>query len=622
MTLQVAFSKSESPQYPMRDETPSSVYTFATSGFVYSVVSYMTSTYLAVSAAPILPSVEVWKPESFNLDLSGVAAIVGGEEAVAATVAAFTTGNTWCIAPYTPPGAYVVAKYFGKTINGTVWKGIFPGERIELNEALSLHRPSKYQYYGLLNGTRMKPVSNIPDCLIDESLISEIKGTEKKKNASTGSDQGNNSPSFLKTALDTFYKNLFPQSTQNKKDRRQELVRKLCPIPYTTEDRGSDNSIYIFQAEEGWKGDEKKIEAASDKLQEATQNGSGAIEKAEEPAPEVRIKPNRKHVAVGLVAFVLNIGILIFLGLVNDWYAFGVIAGSMVGNFCFMGSVGACRITAIRHKPKSSSLPPGHGIFTHETNNVFIAVFGTEKAVNGIAKTYLKVEPKSPSSTRWIGLSCILMQLVFLAQLLMTPQATYTGQVCFLVALLIGWFANAYYSALDATRAQRVIVEEHAEAKLVAILTGNRTVNLITLAFLTGIHGAGVIKVYESLLAQSPAWTACLNYVSKVAEQFDNGVPPEELNIPENVKGLHMVPDLVAAHKAALKLRGDERFKTDKDGRSQDFLSFLNTVKAQCSMPSQTNGGTAQVGAEPHGNTTPTLSHRSSNPSQQSNKTM
>ena len=85
----------------------------------------MTSTYLAVSAAPILPSVEVWKPESFSLDLSGVAAIVGGEEAVAATVAAFTTGNTWCIAPYTPPGAYAVAKYFEQQLMGQSGKASF-----------------------------------------------------------------------------------------------------------------------------------------------------------------------------------------------------------------------------------------------------------------------------------------------------------------------------------------------------------------------------------------------------------------------------------------------------------------------------------------------------------------
>jgi hypothetical protein len=89
---------------------------------------------------------ETWDP-NFHLDLSGLAAFLGGDEAISATVAAFNKGNIEWTGAYTSSGAYAVAKYFGKTLTGDNWKALFPGERIELCEAFRLHSSSSYQYY-------------------------------------------------------------------------------------------------------------------------------------------------------------------------------------------------------------------------------------------------------------------------------------------------------------------------------------------------------------------------------------------------------------------------------------------------------------------------------------------
>ncbi|GAB5593432.1 hypothetical protein Unana1_08332 [Umbelopsis nana] len=582
MALRLAVNKGHILHQPKATDKPSTLQTLVSSGFVYSVVNYAANKYLAVMAAPILPEVAEWRPESFNLDLSGVAAIVGGEEAVAATVAAFTTGNTWWIAPYTPPGAYVVAKYFGQTIQGNVWKGIFPGERKDLAEALNLHRTSKYLYYGLESGTeRLRPSSNVPDCLVDEDLVDKLKG--KHEHASTHSITGSKSQGFTTGPIyDLLYK-----SRDLKQSHEDMVVKKVLQV--SRESRGKDNLIYIFQANDnGWKFDERN----KDK--------------------EVTIEPNRKHRAIGTLAFLANVAILIFLGLVNDWYAFGIIAGSMVCNFCFMGSVGSCKITVAKHGVKSKYLPPGHGILSHETENAFIAVFGTEDAVNNVTKTKLKVAPRHSFSTRLIGTCCILMQLLFLAQLIITPQATFAGQISFLGALLIGWLANAYYSSLDSTRAQRQIVRKHCGAELVTILRGNRTANLVTLAFLTGMKEEAISKVYPSLLAGSKDWRDSLQCISSIADSF-NGVPSNDLKLPEKIEGFHLAPDIYDAHAKALALREKPEIKK--------FLDFLIAVRKECTPPAEdaaqaTTGNSTSAASLPEGNGAQAVTHRNSNPAQ------
>ena len=187
--------------------------------------------------------------------------------------------------------------------------------------------------------------------------------------------------------------------------------------------------IYIFQAEEGWKGD-KKNEAAAVKRQEARKK-DGNDEKAKELAPEVqRIKPNRKHIAVGLVACA-------------DRWDLGLLGSSqrLVCLWCHRRKYGwEFLLHGIRRSMQDHGYQTQTKIklycrldmaFSHTKQTMSLLQCLARKGSQWHSENLLEGRCKMGFlPTRWIGLSCILMQLVFLAQLLITPQATFTGQVC------------------------------------------------------------------------------------------------------------------------------------------------------------------------------------------------
>ncbi|KAI8582643.1 hypothetical protein K450DRAFT_226287 [Umbelopsis ramanniana AG] len=456
---------------------------------LYIIITYMTNKYMFVDAAPILPTAS-WDPPNFTLDLSGVAAIVGGDEAVAATIAAYTTGNSWFVGGYPTPGAYVVAKFFGRTLHGSWWNGVFPGDRTDLATAFRLHGPSKFHYYGIKSGSQLPPFSNIPDCLINEKLLQKIKDNEELV--------AKGQPSNI--------------DLKEFKGRIHNITKKG--------ERGTDCLMYIFTAENGW------------------QNGD-----------EVNVTPNRIHMIVGLCASLLNAGICVVLALMNDWFAFSIIILGMLVNFLFMGTVSSCKITVKKHNIKEpKTIPPGHGIFSHKDNNVIMAIFGDEISVNSITKTRLEVGPKRKSSNFKLGICCITMYMLFLAQLIIPAQASLMGQIFFLASLLIGWFSNAYYSSLDATKAQRQIVKENCGAKAVAVLRGNRTSVFLTLAILARMEDVCLRGVYPPLLGDSDAWKSAMTCIA-------DSVTSKRLIVSKEVMNSHVGIDLQNAWKTAHELK-------------------------------------------------------------------
>ncbi|KAH8553227.1 hypothetical protein BGW37DRAFT_254918 [Umbelopsis sp. PMI_123] len=478
---------------------------------LYAIVTYLTNKGLFVCAAPILPTAS-WEPPNFTLDLSGVAAIVGGEEAISATVAAFTTGNSWYVGGYPPPGAYVVAKFFGRTIHGTMWKGMFPGERTELATAFNLRKPSKYTYDGLVSGTHLdKARSNIPDCLISENLVENIKDLNDLQ------DNGENSKIDL-----------------------GDLNGKIHKIPGAT---GAVCSMFLFTAGEGWKDHDI-----------------------------VNVTPNRKHMVVGILASGVNAGICVVLGLMNDWFALAIIVAGMVVNFLFMGTVSSCIISVSKHSVKDPArTPPGHGIFSHGEKNTFITVFGEEDSINSIAKTQLEVGPKRKSSDFKLGVCCTAMYMLFWAQLIIPAQASLIGQIFFLVSLICGWAANAYYSSLDASEAQRQIVKENCGAELKAVLRGNRTAVLMTLAFLFDLKGQCLTHIYPRLLANNSDWLIAMNCIQ-------NSIDAKSLVIDPVLKGTLLESDLSNAWKEANKLKGKQELIELMDFKNKSDNKIVNPV--------------------------------------------
>ncbi|KAG2186508.1 hypothetical protein INT44_002730 [Umbelopsis vinacea] len=498
----------------------------------------MTNRYVFVDAAPILPTA-AWDPPNFTLDLSGVAAIIGGDEAVAATIAAYTTGNSWFVGGYPTPGAYVVAKFFGRTLHGSWWNGVFPGDRTDLATGFRLHGTSKFHYYGIKSGSQLPPFSNIPDCLIDDKLLQKIE--EDEDLVAKGQPSNINFKEF--------------------KGRIHQIAQEGK--------RGTDCLLYIYTAQNGW------------------QNGD-----------EVKVTPNRIHMIVGLCASLLNAGICVVLALMNDWFALSIIMLGMLVNFNFMGAVSSCKITVEKHNIKESQkIPPGHGIFSQKHDNVIMAIFGDESSVNSINKTKLKVGPKRKTSNFKLGIGCITMYMLFLAQLIIPAQASLMGQIFFLASLLIGWISNAYYSSLDATKAQRQIVKQNCGAKVVAVLRGNRTSVFLTLAILARMEDVSLRGVYSPLLGESDAWKSAMTCI-------DESFASKRLVVSREVMNSHVGIDLQNAWKTAHELKEMNHFAEFLTQIAQTNVNNRAALDQVYHAPEQSNYAQHEQGISPELNQT------------------
>jgi hypothetical protein len=372
----------------------------------------------------------------------------------------------------------------------------------------------------------------------------------------------------------------------------EEFTDRIHRVPsklqQSQEQRGTDSLMYIYIAENGWNNED-----------------------------EVKVKQNRIHMMVGLCAAFLNTGICAILGLMNDWFAMSIILIGMLINFLFMGTVSSCKITVKKHNIKEpESIPPGHGIFSHKDNNMFLAVFGDESSVNGIAKTKLEVGPKRRTSNAKLGLGCIGMYFLFLAQLIIPAQASLMGQIFFLASLLIGWISNAYYSSLDATKAQRQIVKKACGAQVVAVLLGNRTSVFLTLAILAKMQGICLEGVCPPLLGTSAAWINAISCIAKSLEQPEHPGQDKKLIETKAVEGSHLWVDLQNAWETANELK--------KKRHIDDFLKKLAEInqnradlKQRVPFQSYQNGPPEQNEGNPPGsNQSGLLERNEGNPPQ------
>jgi hypothetical protein len=499
-------------------KTPISASHIVLPSLLYTIANYAVTKYLSVRAASI-DDLESWDP-NFQLDLSGVAAFLGGDEAVSATVAAFSTGNIGWTGWYASPGSYAVAKYFGRTLEGKLWKACFPGERIDLSQAFRLHSPSEYQFYGLESFTKCRPHSNIPDCLVAD--LGKNVDVEKIINSS---------------AIGSHVEHT--QRPLPKKDEQLEV--------------GAPALIHVF-----------------------TVGKANAPNETQRPRSWVtegfyKIPPNRRKAMYGLAALAVDVAFLVILAVIEEWWIFSIILASIVCNFSFVNSLRSCKIEVVKHKVSSNDTPPGHGIFAHDTENTFIAVFGTEDMVNNIAKTKLQVT--RTGAELWTGMACMSMQLLFLAQILITPQGSLAGQIIFLASLLVGWIANACYSYIDVTEAQRQIVRNNSGTMHALTLQGDRTQVLLLLAFLVGLHGDDFKEIYSNLLAKSADWKKALDAVSKKVEIKDYQI--EEGSISKRLQ------DAIEGAQKIIKLQ-------DTNKNVTNFQKFLHDLKEKATSTQST----------------------------------
>jgi hypothetical protein len=312
-----------------------------------------------------------------------------------------------------------------------------------------------------------------------------------------------------------------------------------------------------------------------------------------------KIPQSRSKALYGLVALAVDVGFLVILGLIKEWWIFSIILASILCNFSFVTSLQSCKIERVKHKVSSDDTPPGHGIFAHDTENTFIAVFGTEDSVNDIAKTKLQVSRTNTNSKRhntkpedtdnadniflelWTGMACMSMQLLFLAQILIAPQGKLAGQIIFLLSLLVGWVANACYSYIDVTEAQRQVVQNTTNANHVLTLRGDRTQVLLLLAFLVGLHGDDFKEIYSDLLAKSADWKKALDAVSLKVEalKVEGDYPIEEGSISNRLK---------LAIDGAEDIIKNKKMRTPQQDKVEKLKEFLDGLRAPITPTSRT----------------------------------
>lgn len=128
-----------------------------------------------------MPPIPLSGPQTFDLDVSGIAGFFGGEEAFAAMSSVhLARGRQW-LGWYNSPGSYVVAKKYGVLARSRIWDGLFPGVNVDPTKMLELDGKEGPRYLGIHSGTNIGKTGHLAYLLAehcsDLPVDQEIPGT-------------------------------------------------------------------------------------------------------------------------------------------------------------------------------------------------------------------------------------------------------------------------------------------------------------------------------------------------------------------------------------------------------------------------------------------------------------
>ncbi|KAF4618968.1 hypothetical protein D9613_010078 [Agrocybe pediades] len=126
------------------------------------------------------PTIPLDGPQSFNLDVSGIAGFFGGDESFAAMSSVhLVRGRRW-MGWYNSPGSYIVAKKYGVLAKSRVWDGLFPGVNVDPTRMLELDGKVGPRYLGVHSGTSLDKTGHLAYLLAEhcsELPDNQIVGT-------------------------------------------------------------------------------------------------------------------------------------------------------------------------------------------------------------------------------------------------------------------------------------------------------------------------------------------------------------------------------------------------------------------------------------------------------------
>ncbi|KAG2135742.1 uncharacterized protein EDB93DRAFT_822588 [Suillus bovinus] len=104
----------------------------------------------------------------FTLDVSGVAGLLGGDEAVSAmTIVHVFRGRKW-LGWYNSPGSYIIAKKYRQLANSRFWDGLLPGINTDPATLVDLNASKGPKFKGVESGSIIPETSHLASLVAKE----------------------------------------------------------------------------------------------------------------------------------------------------------------------------------------------------------------------------------------------------------------------------------------------------------------------------------------------------------------------------------------------------------------------------------------------------------------------
>ncbi|KAF7440837.1 hypothetical protein PC9H_001185 [Pleurotus ostreatus] len=352
---------------------------------------------------------------NFNLNIGGIVAFLGGEEAISAMESMhFYRYRKW-LGWYNSPGAYIIAKHYGRLARSQIWDGIYPGPNDEPAKLLGLDGEHGPPYRGIVSGTILSDTGHVGHVFAQHC-----------ENLETNLSQYSLNAAFIKPA----------QQTTNAVGTKPRHPTKAV-------------NVIVVDLEE-------------------TTSSEGAEEPGQIPVKLGDTKSPLWPVAIASVPISLNIACCIICGLYEEWFAFGVILYGILCNGIASYFIGSAKIY-LKHTIPSQHSPPGNGILEYKSDTLIVCR-GSEKVINYVVKgrfivRYGHEEDKEATRYHQIGFSAMLLTTQAIAQLFLIPISGLFGQIMFLSTLAISWIYNAFLSSIDKERLQQQLLTQYLPFK-------------------------------------------------------------------------------------------------------------------------------------------------------------
>ncbi|KAL4076419.1 hypothetical protein J3A83DRAFT_2203805 [Scleroderma citrinum] len=159
-----------------------------------------------------------------------------------------------------------------------------------------------------------------------------------------------------------------------------------------------------------------------------------------------------------------------------DWYAFSVILFGIFVNGISCLAIGSGTFL-FTHPEPAAGCPPGDGILGGEEDVVILK--GKERAVNAVTRGRFSLRFWAKDAIRciiYVKLCSFLLVIQSIAQLALIPQCPLFGQLMFVLSLSVSWLYNLWLWSFDRDKVQRdILMDVLGTPTLRKFVLGTRT---------------------------------------------------------------------------------------------------------------------------------------------------